>query len=120
MKSLSLGIVVACALSLSVAQAKQDTVYKPGDGVTLPKVIKEVRASYPRPVGPGSVQGTVIMDCVVARDGRPTEIAVVQKLDPELDDAALAALKQWEFKPGEKEGKPVAVRVSVEMTFTVK
>lgn len=124
MKAVSLSLALTCALSMAsmaaMAQGGQETVYKPGDGVSLPQVIKEVKATYPRPVGPNSPRGTVIMECVVARDGRPTDITVVQKLDPELDEAAVGALKQWEFKPGMKDGKAVAVSVSVEMTFTVK
>ncbi len=41
-------------------------------------------------------------------------------LHPELDKQAIAALEQWEFKPGTREGKPVPVRVTIEMTFTLK
>ena len=33
---------------------------------------------------------------------------------------AVAALKQWQFEPGQLEGKPVAVRVTVDMTFTIR
>jgi periplasmic protein TonB len=121
MKVLALSLALIGALSVAgLAQGNQETVYKPGDGVSLPQIIKEVKAKYPRPPGPDSPRGTVVMECVVARDGRPTDITVVQTLDPEIDEAAIAALKQWEFKPGEKDGKPVAVRVSVEMRFTVK
>ena len=43
-------------------------------------------------------------------------------LDPTygLDEQAVAAAKRWEFKPGTKDGKPVAVRVTLEMSFTLK
>ena len=37
-----------------------------------------------------------------------------------LDKNAVAATKQWEFKPGTQDGKPVAVRVNVSITFTLK
>jgi TonB family protein len=37
-----------------------------------------------------------------------------------LDANAIKAMKQWQFEPGAKDGKPVAVRVAVEMTFTLK
>ena len=37
-----------------------------------------------------------------------------------LDAQAVNAMKQWLFKPGSKDGKPVPVRVSVEMTFRLK
>jgi protein TonB len=56
----------------------------------------------------------------VRSDGRPTDIVLKQSLHPDLDEAAMKALAQWEFKPGTREGKPVPVRVTVTMTFTLK
>ena len=44
----------------------------------------------------------------------------MSRLDQELDDKAVAALKQWKFEPGQREGKPVAVRITVDMTFTLR
>ena len=38
----------------------------------------------------------------------------------DLDREAVKAMRQWEFKPGTKEGKDVAVKVVVEMTFSLK
>jgi TonB family protein len=37
-----------------------------------------------------------------------------------LDQQAVDAARQWTFKPGTKDGKPVAVRVHIELTFTLK
>jgi protein TonB len=37
-----------------------------------------------------------------------------------LDQEAIKAAKQWLFKPGTKDGKPVAVRVMIELTFMLK
>ena len=37
-----------------------------------------------------------------------------------LDEQAVSAMKQWLFTPGLREGKPVAVRIQVEMTFALK
>jgi len=47
---------------------------------------------------------------------------VTKSLDQKygLDDQAVTAMKKWQFKPGTKDGKPVAVRVTVEMTFKLK
>ena len=115
---------LACVMTLVVCAAlaglAQETVYEPGNGVTLPKVVKEVRAQYPQGSMDSRVQGTVLMKCVVQRDGKPGDITVTKSLEPTLDEAAIAALKQWEFEPGKKDGTAVAVRVSIEMTFTLK
>jgi len=53
-------------------------------------------------------------------DGLVSDVKVAQPLDDELDQQAVEAMRQWTFKPGTKDGKPVAVRVDVQMTFTLK
>lgn len=100
--------------------AAQDTVYDPGPGITLPKVITEVKPDYPREAMNSGIQGSVRLRCVVALDGRAAEIAVTQPLDPRLDEAAAAALREWEFEPGRKDDKAVPVRVEIEIRFALK
>lgn len=62
------------------------------------------------------------MSIVVSGKGEVTEVHVSKSLDAEfgLDHAAMDAARQWKFKPGTKDGRPVAVRVTVEMAFTLK
>ena len=57
------------------------------------------------------IEGTVTLDLIVGEDGRAREIQVVSGLDHGLTEAALAALRDCHFSPGEKDGKPVAVKV---------
>ncbi|MDP3719901.1 MAG: energy transducer TonB [Acidobacteriota bacterium] len=92
----------------------------PGSGVSLPVVVKEVKPVYPRDVLPEKVQGSVWMRCVVLPDGKVGDIEVTRSLHPRLDREAGRAATQWEFKPGAKDGKPVAVEITLEMTFTLK
>ena len=66
------------------------------------------------------VTGTVLLECVVTRSGAPRRVRVIRPLDAALDRAAVGALEQWRFSPGTKGGKPVDVRVRVEMTFRLK
>jgi periplasmic protein TonB len=54
---------------------------------------------------------------VVGADGLPREIKVQRTLGLGLDEKAIEAVKQWEFKPAMKDGNPVAVRISVEVNF---
>jgi TonB family protein len=58
----------------------------------------------------------------VLEDGKVATVTVTQSLDTQhgLDEAAVTALKGWQFRPGTKDGKAVAVIVNVEMTFKVK
>jgi len=115
-----IGILLAAAPTLAVAQSRQ--VYKPGNGITLPVVVREVRPDYTAEAKASRIQGAVWLEVVVQDDGKVGEVRVTQSLDDEhgLDKAAVAAAKQWEFKPGTKDGKPVAVAVTIQLTFTLK
>lgn len=116
--------LLAIALVIvTAAAADAQQVYRPGeDGVTLPVVVKSVTPSYTAEAMKQRIQGTVILECVVAEDGGVRDVEVTQSLDAEygLDQQAIDALKQYQFRPGTKEGKPVAVRVVVESTFRLK
>jgi len=46
-------------------------------------------------------------------------VTVTRGLDPVLDAEAVAAAKQWRFLPGTKDGKPVPVSITLELTFTI-
>ena len=112
----------ALVLTVLAAGAQSDTVYKPGDGVSLPEVIRQVGPHYTSEAMSHRIEGVVILDVVVKADGAVGDVTVTQSLDAVygLDDSAVKAMKQWQFKPGTKDGKPVAVRVEVRMAFTLK
>lgn len=119
--------IVALALylaaGLAVAQSPsggQETVYRPGNGVTVPKVVKEVKPAYTAQARRAGIQGVVGLECVVEKDGHPDEIRVTKALDPGLDEEAVKALRLWRFEPGRKDGNPVRVRIEIEMTFTLR
>lgn len=58
-----------------------------------------------------AIEGTVILDVVVGETGRVREVHVVSGLGQGLTDAAVSAIKGCRFSPGEKDGKPVPVRI---------
>lgn len=116
----SVGLVIVALASVAAAQ---DRVYdRKAEGVKLPTVLKSVKANYTAEALQAHIEGTVTMSVIVQDDGKPGEVTVTQSLDKQygLDEAAVNAVKQWEFKPGTKDGKPVAVRVDIEMTFHMK
>ena len=111
------------ALAIAVGAVQDTTVYKTTDeGVSLPQVVTEVRAQYTSEAMRQMIEGEVVLDVVVKSDGKVGDVAVKQSLDAVygLDENAVKAMKQWEFKPGEKDGKAVAVRVDVKMNFTLR
>ena len=113
--------VAALAAALAVSAAAQSKPYKVGeDGVKSPVLIKMVKAQYTQDAKERNVQGTVELKTVVLRDGTIGATEVTKPLDPDLDRAAIDALKQWRFRPGTKDEKPVDVEISVELTFTLR
>jgi bla regulator protein blaR1 len=104
------------------AQAPQ-TVYRKGDeGVTFPKLVHETKPKYTSAAMQNRIQGSLKLAAVVREDGTVGDVTVVESLDKEhgLDDQAVKTAKTWRFEPGTKDGKPVAVRVEIEMSFKLK
>jgi TonB family protein len=97
-------------------------VFQPGNGVTLPVVVREVKPQYTAEAMRAKVQGTVWLQCVVLPDGTVGPVQVVRSLDQSfgLDQEAVKAAKQWRFRPGTRFGEPVAVQVTIELTFTLR
>jgi TonB family protein len=97
-------------------------VYRPGNGVELPRVIREVKPQYTAEAMRAKVQGTVLLECVVLPDGTVGNVDVVKSLDGTfgLDQEAIKAAKNWRFQPGRRFGEPVAVLVTIELTFTLR
>ena len=97
-------------------------VYRPGSGVINPRILREVKPQYTADAMRAKVQGTVLLECVVLSDGTVGRIDVVKSLDPTfgLDSEAVKAAKQWRFQPGTRFGEPVAVLVTIELTFTLR
>jgi protein TonB len=97
-------------------------VYQPGNGVTLPQLVREVKPAYTSDAMRAKIQGTVLLQCVVRPDGSVTDIQVLRSLDPNfgLDQEAIKAARQWRFRPGMRMGEPVPVLVTIELTFTLR
>ena len=110
-------------IALSAVAGAQQTVYDAKEaGVKLPVVTKEVKPEYTQEALDAHIEGIVEVTIVVQDDGKVGEATIARSLDPTygLDKQAVDAAKQWEFKPGTKDGKPVAVRVTLELKFTLK
>ena len=97
-------------------------VYRPGNGVNIPRVLREVKPQYTSDAMRAKVQGTVLLECIVQTDGSVGDVHVVRSLDSTfgLDQEAIKAAKQWRFAPGTRLGEPVPVLVTIELTFTLR
>jgi TonB family protein len=63
------------------------------------------------------IEGVVVLKTVVNEHGEPERIQVARRLGFGLDEKAVAAVASWKFKPGQKDGQPVAVQIAVEVQF---
>ncbi len=96
--------------------------YRPGSGVTLPRVLREVKPQYTADAMRAKVQGTVLLECIVMPDGSVSDVQVVRSLDAVfgLDQEAVKAARQWRFVPGSRLGEPVPVIITIELSFTLR
>ena len=97
-------------------------VFRPGNGVETPRLLREVTPKYTAEAMRAKVQGIVLVEAVVLPDGTVGEVKVIRSLDKifGLDEEAIRAARQWRFLPGSRFGEPVAVLVTIELTFTLR
>lgn len=122
---LAAGYSAVQAFPLQKSDSSQDAghVYSSKDpGVVLPRVVKEVKPQYTQEAKDAHIQGSVLLAAVVDATGAVTDVQITESLDPTfgLDDQAVAAAWQWQFSPATKDGKPVAVSIALQLTFTLK
>lgn len=92
--------------------------YRVGQGIEPPRKIKDVAPIYPAAALTARAFGTVIVEATVDVDGKVHDARVVHSI-PSLDQAALDAVRQWEFEPSRLNGTPVAVIVTVLVQFAI-
>ncbi len=92
-------------------------VVRVGNGVSAPVALYKPQPAYTDKARDAGVAGEVRLSCVIGEDGVPTAITVRKSLEASLDKSAMDTVSQWRFKPGMKDGKPVAVQVLIDVSF---
>src|SRR5215510_7910272 len=93
-------------------------VYRVGEiGVTAPVPKFTPDPDYSEEARKAKYQGTVTLYAIIGSDGKPRNLKVVRSLGMGLDEKALEKVRTWLFLPGKKDGKPVAVAMSIEVDF---
>src|SRR5579872_3117814 len=92
-------------------------VYRVGGGVSAPLLVFKKEPEYSEEARKAKYQGTVTLYVEVDPSGKAVNIRVLHSLGLGLDEKAIEAVKQWKFKPGMKDGKPVTVAASIEVNF---
>jgi TonB family protein len=78
---------------------------------TMPMPQGRCAGKYTDEAKQAAVEGTVVLDIIVDESGRVRSVQVVSGLEHGLTQAAIAAVKECRFSPGEKDGTPVPVRI---------
>jgi TonB family protein len=93
-----------------------------GAGVTPPTLLFRAPPQYTPEAMRAKLQGVALLTGVVGVDGMLHDIRIVRSLDAAfgLDQEAITCVQQWRFRPGTRQGKPVAVFVNLEVAFNLR
>jgi len=109
--------------TLYVEYSKKERIEAPAVQISgsmiQPKLIKHVESEYPSVAQTARVQGVVIVEATIDETGKVVETKIVRSIAL-LDDAAVAAVKQWRYEPYLLNGVPVKFITTVTVRFSLK
>jgi TonB family protein len=100
----------------AAARARAVAPVRVGGQIQAPTRLKDVKPVYPEIARSARVAGVVTVEATIGSDGKVMDAKVVRSI-PLLDQAALDAVRQWEYVPTFLNGKPVPVLVTVTINF---
>ena len=104
---------------LKAADAKDDTVVV-GSGQTPLDVVSRVEPKFPVIETMHHFTGIVLTQLRIEPDGSVSAVNVLQRVQPQIEAAAVAALKQWRFEPAKRDGKPVAAYMMMSTAYRIE
>ena len=113
----TLAIIVIAASSGYAAAQQPAQNPKPVDDLIQPTLTKRVRPVYPHTAEAARVQGVVVLKASIDRMGKVSNVEIVRSPSDMLNEAAIAAVRQWEYKPATVKGVPISSSVDVELPF---
>lgn len=99
------------------ADSSAKTVRVGGD-VKPPAKVRGAAPVYPAVAKQARAQGVVILEATIGTDGKVKEVKV-ERSSKLFDDAAVAAVRTWEYKPTVLDGQPVQVILTIPVNFTL-
>ncbi len=109
---------VMSSVPTAVPKAATPQRVRVSQGVTQGLLIHKVQPEYPPLARQARIQGVVILQAVIGKDGSITGLHIVSG-HPMLAPAALAAVKEWRYKPYILNGEPVEVETTINVNFTL-
>ena len=113
MKKIALA-AVSTLLGLSLAHAVR------GDSRLEPPVpVRTVAPDFPNDLRNRGISGVVMVNVLIDTQGNPQDLKVAKSSNSAFEEPAVEALKKWKFKPAERDGAIVALRVVIPIRFSV-
>lgn len=81
-------------------------------------LVQQIKPHYPPLAVQARIQGTVVLQAVIGKDGKVHELQLVSG-HPLLAPAAMEAVKQWRYRPYLLNGEPVEVDTQINVNFTL-
>jgi hypothetical protein len=131
------GALGATAMAFDVSPQTKETVYTVGPGVSAPVLSYSVDAAFPPSQRKGKLNGVSIVGLIVNSNGMPQDLHVEPltasmsktlskmhpnkrfHLSPDFDKNAMEAVRQYRFRPALRDGKPVAVAITIVVNFHI-
>lgn len=117
MRALSLGLLLLATAAFAEGSADAGQT---GVLTKAPALQKEVEAVYPAELADAGSTGVVQMEIDIGADGKVMDARVVQSAGQAFDEAALQAVRQFEFSPAEVDGVPAPVRILYTYQFVFR
>ena len=89
------------------------------EGMEPPVPVRTVAPRFPDGMRRSGSSGLVTVSCLIDEKGNVTEPKIVKASNDAFSEPALEALKKWKFKPANKDGEAVAIRVNIPVQFTI-
>lgn len=106
--------------SMEGAAAPLEFSYPAKNGLKPPKVMYSPEPDFSEEARHARYQGIVMMHIVIDTNGNVDDIRIDRALGKGLDENAVSAVKKWKFSPATREGQPVSVSMTVEVSFNLR
>jgi protein TonB len=98
----------------------EEKIYTPGGDVSAPVLLHRVEPGYPEILRKTGMSATVVVKCVIDRNGHIRDAEIITPAMQPFNDAVLEALRQWRYKPGAMRGAAVDTYLHVSVHFSIK
>ena len=95
--------------------------YRIGSGINPPQLVKRVQPSYTEEAHAQKVQGEVLLEAIIGKDGKIGDVRILRGLGAGLNQQAIECVRQWVFDPATliRTGEPVDVFAEIVVSFTL-